>query len=1810
MSLNESAPEENEQGTETIASASDFMNLLNESFKAIEERMTIMSQEIKELKIGSPKKNEKKNNNFQSSDSEDGDNSFFSLAPNVKGANKVDSEGNSLPTTVERSKDNKNRRTTMYGQVVKQSTSNSDLKQVVMYEQVPQHNIRLYQLDIASVVKFMDGVYEYQAKYNVQLKIPTLIEGRAKEYLMARNFKYFNQRNNNFYSVSTEDLMTMIEQAVKPESVAAFRELIVNNVKFTQFTTYTPAANNFKPMYDALLLYRRQFMLYFNLMSSNNETNVPACTNKDGGLIRLFLKAIPFEYGDKVYTQLMVKNKSFTDFEDFIDQFYKLVYSNYKAALDTATLQFMFPIKTNMNFAFQNARVAHDKASQPKRFAVNNIPDVNIGDEELIEDPFVIWEAQQTNEYSETLSEFPPLASQEEKENGEAEVYGRRNTLREDERLLNAVTTHKPFAPTPQQPVSIFKDPSKHKACLGKILGTCIRSDSECRFSHDTAICKTECAIMIKRLSSSSFAPDNKFKLNALELTQESLHQLHMVYVNNNPQVSLVNAVYKDVKVKVSNNQTYHLLNVLFDSGSLHGSFASLDWVNSKRSELKSCIRPCHATAVLADGGAQIQITECIDLELEFVDSKQGMYVSLVTLLIANIGTNDMIIGLPDIIHKFGKLFISMISDVLQQPTQPSNNMGENVHISLNQLSLEPSLFATQSTNAYPWQTPVIVAPEDENTPLPCSATAWLNHIDTQYDKKVSDYHSQIEEHVSKEFRDSTDIVKLLQSPEVIAVFCPKEWTGINGVEPVHIEFNSALPERVKPPHRHINPKLLEHAKLEFNRLSGYFYRPSTSPVASPIVIAPKATAPYIRFCGDYVFINKYITVGHFPMPRVQHELEKIKQFSVFADLDWTNAYHQLRLDAETSRKLSVVVFGEQVEPVFMPEGVGPASGILQKVVSDLFGDFEKFTIAIYDNLLVLAHDYVDLISKLKVIFKRCFERNVILKFAKSWLGFDHANFFGYVCKKDKYELSDERKASIKDIPFPKTLKGMQRFLGSALFFSPFIPDYSRWSAPFNDTTKKTFNWDDESTWKHDYRSLFEEFKVKLTQAIAIHYPDYELEWFLQTDASDVGAGAMLVQKKPATATEPEKLEVIGLASMKFSPAALNYTTIEKEAYGIYFGVKSFMYNLQCKHFTLQTDHNNLIWIEQSIVPKIVRWRMFLQIFSFTLQHIKGSLNVVADYLSRLHINTTTIEDEGKDEEEKEEAEQLTNKNVQSADATTTPTNSPAINTTATEKLSSVHGGRNGHFGVARTWNDLNEYFPGHGVSIQQVRDFIAECPTCQKDRLLQTNTIGKEIRHLHPDNIRSRIGIDTLTITPPDSKGNQYLIVIVNHFSKFTYGYATASKDEETVAGVIFLYFVTFGYFDELQSDPGSEFMNGVVARLNKWLGFRHSVSLVDVKTSNGVEGSNKQILRHMKALALDERIGKDWSDITVLPWIFYILNSTYSSESGKTPYELHFGTSDALYYALEEHINETEATNAYIVRLDNNLKLLRQISKEYQEQLVKKRIEKETSQAKNKYQSGDYVLMVRDKSKPFPNKLSTKKMGPFVVVSQTKNDVTIKSLTHGNIVVAHVDRLEAFFGSHDDALKMARYDDSQYEVDRITAYRGEPNTRTTMEFYVLFNDGTHMWIPYNNDISSTLQFESYCRSKPELWPLLYKIDIAAQLKTQLNKSAITEIQTGDTVYVDIRSYGSVWYQSLQLPDKDNTEYVIPMRCLKLTHNGTKAELRCDLYKITYVFDHNTIKSYGSRKMLTKTMTIVTEEMCKQEPLLRINTKSKHTKQ
>jgi hypothetical protein len=232
----------------------------------------------------------------------------------------------------------------------------------------------------------------------------------------------------------------------------------------------------------------------------------------------------------------------------------------------------------------------------------------------------------------------------------------------------------------------------------------------------------------------------------------------------------------------------------------------------------------------------------------------------------------------------------------------------------------------------------------------------------------------------------------------------------------------------------------------------------------------------------------------------------------------------------------------------------------------DVFGDMSDFLITLFDNLLVLCDSIEDGIDKLERVIDRCLQRGVALKFAKSWIGFTEVKFFGYkvtaTTETDMghYGMDEERKKTISEAEMPTSVKSMQRFLGAALFFSDFIPNYSESTRLLYDMTKNTFNWD-ASTWTKDYVGTFNNVKQCLVQSVEKFFPDYELNWILRVDASDTAVGAVLLQIKLIEGKEV--YQPIGFKSQKFSGAALNWDTHKKEAYALYYGVKSFAYYLR-----------------------------------------------------------------------------------------------------------------------------------------------------------------------------------------------------------------------------------------------------------------------------------------------------------------------------------------------------------------------------------------------------------------------------------------------------------------------------------------------------------------------------------------------------------------------------------------------------------------------------------------------------------------------
>jgi len=267
-----------------------------------------------------------------------------------------------------------------------------------------------------------------------------------------------------------------------------------------------------------------------------------------------------------------------------------------------------------------------------------------------------------------------------------------------------------------------------------------------------------------------------------------------------------------------------------------------------------------------------------------------------------------------------------------------------------------------------------------------------------------------------------------------------------------------------------------------------------------------------------------------------------------------------------------------------------------------------------------------------------------------------------------------------------------------------------------------------------------------------------------------------------------------------------------------------------------------------------------------------------------------------------------------------------------------------------------------------------------------------------------------------------------------------------------------------------------------------RRVISLVDRHESNGVEGTNKQILRHLRTLMHDLRVPKKWSDPTILSLVLFLVNDEVNSETGGRPLDAMFGSDDSPYLRLPDSVDPSSiTTSAWVRGLDEDLRHIRAKSSAFQDELVKARTQDTPDETQNRYQPGDFVLFQRDPSVPRPTKLASPYTDLFEVIQQTKNDVECLHLVKGNIRVLHVTRLKLFTGSREEAYKAALLNADQFVIRTIHYWRGTPEKRSEMFFFVEFDDGDKILLPYSKDLNSAVQFEEFVYLEPQLFPLRF---------------------------------------------------------------------------------------------------------------------------
>ena len=128
-----------------------------------------------------------------------------------------------------------------------------------------------------------------------------------------------------------------------------------------------------------------------------------------------------------------------------------------------------------------------------------------------------------------------------------------------------------------------------------------------------------------------------------------------------------------------------------------------------------------------------------------------------------------------------------------------------------------------------------------------------------------------------------------------------------------------------------------------------------------------------------------------------------------------------------------------------------------------------------------------------------------------------------------------------------------------------------------------------EFIWDEKTEQAFNELKDRLCNPPVLAFPDFAQPFIITTDASNYGISAILSQGKIG-----EDIP-IAYASRMLRAAEKNYSTYEKEALAVIFGVKHFKQYVYNMKFTIITDHRPLIYFKTADCnARVLRWRFYL----------------------------------------------------------------------------------------------------------------------------------------------------------------------------------------------------------------------------------------------------------------------------------------------------------------------------------------------------------------------------------------------------------------------------------------------------------------------------------------------------------------------------------------------------------------------------------------------------------------------------------------
>ncbi|MCP4116047.1 MAG: hypothetical protein GY737_11705, partial [Desulfobacteraceae bacterium] len=330
-----------------------------------------------------------------------------------------------------------------------------------------------------------------------------------------------------------------------------------------------------------------------------------------------------------------------------------------------------------------------------------------------------------------------------------------------------------------------------------------------------------------------------------------------------------------------------------------------------------------------------------------------------------------------------------------------------------------------------------------------------------------------------------------------------------------------------------------------------------------------------------------------------------------FSTLDIASAYWQVELAPEDKPKTAFTSFMGLFQYRVMPFGLTNAPATYQRLMENVLSNLIwKKCFVFIDDILVIGHTFDEHLQNLEAVFTRLRQAKLKLKLPKCYFCQPSVPYLGHILSKDGIAADPAKTACIQILQPPTNRKELQHILGVVNYYSKFVPRFSQLASPLYKLLRKGSAWQ----WTSQCTAAFESIKYALSHSPLLAFPQFQHPFFLQTDASKKAVAGVLGQRVNG------QERVIAYFNRTLTSAESNYPALELEALAIYSTMLHFKPYIYGHSVHIETDHSPLKWLFTRKDPpsdRILKWKMKLRQFDYTIDYRPGQTNQPADFLSR-----------------------------------------------------------------------------------------------------------------------------------------------------------------------------------------------------------------------------------------------------------------------------------------------------------------------------------------------------------------------------------------------------------------------------------------------------------------------------------------------------------------------------------------------------------------------------------------------------------------